>query len=132
MYNFPYSLQKQVQKSADHYTEAARDEIELLAAIAGSADQTPAGAAACVWLLDSFEHRGPHGRHICMVFEVDPTSRQLPATERNDVLCPGSSTAACTAATSARALTSSQVQTGLLRLGTFNSSHQLFRRSACG
>lgn len=59
-----------MQKSADHYTEAARDEIDLLAAIAGRSDAAPQGAAACVRLLDSFDHRGPHGRHVCMVFEV--------------------------------------------------------------
>ncbi len=70
-------MKKQVQKSADHYTEAARDEIEMLAAIAGSADQNPAGAAACVRLLDSFEHRGPHGRHVCMVFEVSLALQEL-------------------------------------------------------
>ncbi len=60
----------QVQKSAEHYTEAAQDEIELLAAIAGHAHRSAEGAAACVRMLDHFEHRGPHGRHVCMVFEV--------------------------------------------------------------
>jgi hypothetical protein len=62
--------QAQVQKSAEHYTEAAQDEIELLAAIAGHAHRSAEGAAACVRMLDHFEHRGPHGRHVCMVFEV--------------------------------------------------------------
>lgn len=60
----------QVQKSAEHYTEAAQDEIDLLAAIAGHAHRSAEGAAACVRMLDNFEHRGPHGRHVCMVFEV--------------------------------------------------------------
>ena len=60
----------QVQKSAEHYTEAARDEIQLLVAVASKAAANPSGAAACVRLLDSFDHRGPHGRHVCMVFEV--------------------------------------------------------------
>ena len=62
--------QAQVQKSAEHYTEAAQDEIDLLAAIAGHAHRSAEGAAACVRMLDNFEHRGPHGRHVCMVFEV--------------------------------------------------------------
>lgn len=57
----------QVQKSAKHYTEAALDEVTLLAQIrAGDPDDTK----ACVRLLDSFDHHGPNGRHVCMVFEV--------------------------------------------------------------
>jgi serine/threonine-protein kinase SRPK3 len=56
-----------VVKSAPHYTEAARDEVTLLAQIR---DSDPAGAAYCVRMLDSFDHAGPHGRHVCMVFEV--------------------------------------------------------------
>ena len=56
-----------MQKSAQHYTEAAQDEIAMLQRIAAGA----AGARAhCVQLLDSFQHHGPHGMHICMVFEV--------------------------------------------------------------
>ena len=68
-----------MQKSAEHYTEAARDEIELLAAVAGRANASPSGAAACVKLLDSFDHRGPHGRHVCMVFEVPSASLPSPS-----------------------------------------------------
>jgi serine/threonine-protein kinase SRPK3 len=57
----------QVQKSAQHYTEAARDEITLLSQIRdGDADN----CKHCCRLLDSFEHAGPHGLHVCMVFEV--------------------------------------------------------------
>ncbi len=57
----------QVQKSASHYTEAARDEIEMLQRIAaGPAERS----RHCVRLLDSFDHRGPNGLHVCMVFEV--------------------------------------------------------------
>lgn len=56
-----------VQKSATHYTEAARDEIKLLSQIReGDADDTK----CCCRIFDSFEHSGPHGRHVCMVFEV--------------------------------------------------------------
>ena len=57
----------QVQKSASHYTEAARDEITLLTQIR---DGDPIDSRHCVRLHDWFEHRGPHGLHICMVFEV--------------------------------------------------------------
>ena len=57
----------QVQKSAGHYTEAARDEIEMLQRIAAG---PPARSRHCVRLLDSFDHRGPNGLHVCMVFEV--------------------------------------------------------------
>lgn len=56
-----------VQKSASHYTEAARDEIRLLCEIC---DGDPADERACCRLLDHFDHDGPHGRHVCMVFEV--------------------------------------------------------------
>lgn len=57
----------QVQKSAPHYTDAARDEITLLSQIR---DGDPAAERHCCRLLDSFDHAGPHGRHVCMVFEV--------------------------------------------------------------
>ncbi|SPQ99904.1 unnamed protein product (mitochondrion) [Plasmodiophora brassicae] len=52
-----------IQKSAEHYTEAALDEIELLRR-AGSASEH------VVRLLDFFYHVGPNGRHMCMVFEL--------------------------------------------------------------
>jgi hypothetical protein len=57
----------QVQKSASHYTEAARDEITLLSQISAG---DPDSDKHCCKLLDSFEHSGPHGLHVCMVFEV--------------------------------------------------------------
>ena len=56
-----------VVKSASHYAEAARDEITLLSQIK---EQDPEDARCCARLLDSFEHLGPHGRHVCMLFEV--------------------------------------------------------------
>ncbi|KAF5836896.1 kinase-like domain-containing protein [Dunaliella salina] len=56
-----------VQKSAKHYTEAARDEIVLLAQISQG---DPGNCKDCVRLLDSFDHSGPNGRHVCMVFDV--------------------------------------------------------------
>lgn len=56
-----------MQKSATHYTEAAYDEITLLQQIA---EGDPEGEHGCCRLFDSFEHTGPHGEHVCMVFEV--------------------------------------------------------------
>ena len=55
-----------VQKSASHYTEAAYDEIEILRQIQAGDQQ---GEHCVVRLLDSFEHAGPHGKHVCMIFE---------------------------------------------------------------
>ena len=70
-----------VQKSAAHYADAALDEIDLLRHArrvaddeAKSWDQTgddPSIASSrIVRLLDHFEHQGPNGRHVCMVFEL--------------------------------------------------------------
>jgi serine/threonine-protein kinase SRPK3 len=56
-----------VQRSAQHYTEAAKDEIEILKLLR-SAD--PSGAEYVVQLVDSFTHDGPNGTHVCMVFEM--------------------------------------------------------------
>ncbi|GFH28583.1 serine/threonine-protein kinase SRPK, partial [Haematococcus lacustris] len=55
-----------VQKSAKHYTEAACDEITLLTQIK---EGDPSNSKHCVHLLDHFQHTGPNGRHVCMVFE---------------------------------------------------------------
>lgn len=55
-----------VQKSAQHYTEAAMDEIAILKQIAeGDVDDKK----CVVKLLDHFKHTGPNGQHVCMVFE---------------------------------------------------------------
>ena len=66
-----------VQKSAEHYTEAAYDEIELLKATERGKYAKGVKHAALrerksrvVKLIDSFEHEGPHGKHVCMVFEA--------------------------------------------------------------
>lgn len=56
-----------VVKSASHYTEAARDEVRLLSC---AKERDPNDMQHCCRLLDHFEHSGPHGRHVCMVFEV--------------------------------------------------------------
>lgn len=55
-----------VQKSAQHYTEAAMDEITILKQIA---DGDPYDKHCVVKLLDHFKHSGPNGQHVCMVFE---------------------------------------------------------------
>ncbi|KAG6595213.1 hypothetical protein SDJN03_11766, partial [Cucurbita argyrosperma subsp. sororia] len=55
-----------VQKSAQHYTEAAMDEITILKQIAeGDVDDKK----CVVKLLDHFKHSGPNGQHVCMIFE---------------------------------------------------------------
>ncbi|KAL4864342.1 hypothetical protein BDV12DRAFT_14855 [Aspergillus spectabilis] len=58
-----------VVRSAAHYTETAIDEIKLLNRIVQAKPSHP-GRKHVVSLLDSFEHKGPHGVHVCMVFEV--------------------------------------------------------------
>ncbi|RZC70604.1 hypothetical protein C5167_033735 [Papaver somniferum] len=55
-----------VQKSAQHYTEAAMDEIKILKQIA---EGDPDDKNCVVKLLDNFKHSGPNGQHVCMVFE---------------------------------------------------------------
>ncbi|KAK9733416.1 hypothetical protein RND81_04G066900 [Saponaria officinalis] len=65
-----YTIQRyvalKVQKSAQHYTEAAMDEITILKQIA---DGDPEDKKCVVKLLDHFKHSGPNGQHVCMVFE---------------------------------------------------------------
>ncbi|KAL1557673.1 non-specific serine/threonine protein kinase [Salvia divinorum] len=67
-----------VQKSAQHYTEAAMDEITILKQIA---EGDPEDKKCVVKLLDHFKHSGPNGQHVCMVFEylagLDYLHRQL-------------------------------------------------------
>ncbi|KAI1005546.1 Protein kinase [Podosphaera aphanis] len=58
-----------VVRSAAHYTETAVDEIKLLSKIVAANPNHP-GRKHVVSLLDSFEHKGPNGTHVCMVFEV--------------------------------------------------------------
>jgi serine/threonine-protein kinase SRPK3 len=55
-----------IQKSARHYTEAAMDEIALLRQVA---EGDRADCKGVVKLVDHFQHAGPHGQHVCMVFE---------------------------------------------------------------
>ncbi|KAH6814686.1 Protein kinase superfamily protein [Perilla frutescens var. frutescens] len=55
-----------VQKSAQHYTEAAMDEVTILKQVA---EGDPEDKKCVVKLLDHFKHSGPNGQHVCMVFE---------------------------------------------------------------
>lgn len=55
------------QKSAEHYREAAFDEIKLLAQIMKG---DPKAEKCCCYMTDHFEHKGPNGTHVCMVFKV--------------------------------------------------------------
>ncbi|EQC35790.1 CMGC/SRPK protein kinase [Saprolegnia diclina VS20] len=59
-----------VQKSAQHYMEAARDEVELLECVNEAAKKKGGPYPRVVKLIASFEHRGPNGLHMCMVFEM--------------------------------------------------------------
>ncbi|ORY17802.1 serine protein kinase-like protein Sky1 [Clohesyomyces aquaticus] len=58
-----------VVRSAAHYTETALDEIKLLKKVVEANKDHP-GRQHVVSLLDSFNHKGPNGVHVCMVFEV--------------------------------------------------------------
>jgi serine/threonine-protein kinase SRPK3 len=72
-----------VQKSSFHYTEAAMDEIQILSKISKSYDDPrwistleqqgiplSLRSSFVVQLFSHFVHKGPNGKHICMVFEV--------------------------------------------------------------
>jgi serine/threonine-protein kinase SRPK3 len=66
-----------IQKSAQHYTEAAYDEIDLLSKAEENrqdpnwvVDHPIGSGTGVVSLLDFFETEGPNGVHVCMVFEV--------------------------------------------------------------
>ncbi|ETV80189.1 CMGC/SRPK protein kinase, variant [Aphanomyces astaci] len=59
-----------VQKSASHYMEAARDEVDLLECVNEAATKSGGAYPRIVKLIASFEHVGPHGTHMCMVFEM--------------------------------------------------------------
>lgn len=76
----PTYVAMKIQKSASHYREAAYDEIELLRCIRTAtmseayckerSSAAPNPNTGVVTLLDQFEHNGPHGKHVCMVFEM--------------------------------------------------------------
>lgn len=57
-----------IQKSAPDYSEAAKDEIKLLQAVRRR--HTTYDGCRVLSLIDHFEHFGPNGRHVCLVFDV--------------------------------------------------------------
>ena len=80
-----------VQKSAQHYLDAAYDEVEILQELENHNYEeewirsvrhywrenpekiktgVTKGHSQVVQLLNSFIHHGPNGRHFCMVFEI--------------------------------------------------------------
>ena len=73
----PLYVAMKIQKSASHYRDAAFDEIELLQStvVATTKEEVVKEHGAgynsrVVILLDDFEHKGPNGKHVCMVFEM--------------------------------------------------------------
>jgi serine/threonine-protein kinase SRPK3 len=69
-----YRVALKIVKSDGHYTNAALDEIRLLQTISREKDKLPATDCddhfPVVILLNNFWVKGPHGSHVCMVFEV--------------------------------------------------------------
>lgn len=65
----PHFVAIKFMRSAKHYTETARDEVEVLEKVA-KADPNHPGRKHIVTLLDCFVHSGPNGQHVCMVFQV--------------------------------------------------------------
>ena len=64
-----------ISKSSRTYTDSASSEIAILQTINEKLQDFESGfvlspKAYLVTLLDSFSHRGPNGRHVCMVFEI--------------------------------------------------------------
>lgn len=73
----PLFVALKIQKSAQHYREAARDEIELLRSVSKACMSpkviTEFGknyVPPIVMLYDYFDHVGPNGNHVCMTFEI--------------------------------------------------------------
>lgn len=75
-----------VQKSAEHYIEAAYDEVEILQKVAQKVNEpqwvkrladykegklsSAQDDSHVVQLLNSFVYKAPYGSHFCMVFEI--------------------------------------------------------------
>ncbi|XP_039026134.1 SRSF protein kinase 1-like [Hibiscus syriacus] len=55
-----------IQKSAEHFAQAALHEIEVLLSITNG---DPSNSKCVVRLIDHFKHSGPNGQHLCMVLE---------------------------------------------------------------
>ncbi|KAJ3155414.1 serine/threonine protein kinase, CMGC group [Geranomyces michiganensis] len=68
-HKFDRPVALKIVKSAPHYTETALDEIKLLDKVVSANRENPERRCV-VELYDWFKHRGPHGTHVCMAFEV--------------------------------------------------------------
>lgn len=58
-----------IVKSAQHFTETAKDEIKILKSVRDSDPQNPRRNKT-VQMLNDFKISGVNGTHVCMVFEV--------------------------------------------------------------
>ncbi|CAR28663.1 hypothetical protein ZYGR_0U00210 [Zygosaccharomyces rouxii] len=59
-----------IHKSSSEYSYAARKELQILRKIQSVArSSSHPGSPHIVELLDAFAHLGPHGLHVCLVFE---------------------------------------------------------------
>ena len=63
-------LALKVQKSSKRYTDAAKDEIQVLVDLMNGATNHPVRSKRVVQLYDNFFHLGPHGNHVCFCFET--------------------------------------------------------------
>ncbi|PIA15291.1 kinase-like protein [Coemansia reversa NRRL 1564] len=123
-----------IVKSAAHYTEAALDEIELCTRTV-SVREPHVGRDYVAKLLDSFEHSGQNGRHVCMVFEV--LGENLLSLIRNarrysllrDVVC---TVNAVSAGNGGRRQPQQQGTAEHVGLGTYNETSEDKTRSSDG
>ena len=58
-----------IEKSAPHFTDTAKDEINILRSVRDS-DSSDPKRNKMVQLLNDFKISGVNGTHVCMVFEV--------------------------------------------------------------
>ncbi|GAV55070.1 hypothetical protein ZYGR_0AS03930 [Zygosaccharomyces rouxii] len=59
-----------IHKSSAEYSHAARRELQILRKVENVArSSSHPGSPHVVELLDAFAHLGPHGLHVCLVFE---------------------------------------------------------------
>jgi serine/threonine-protein kinase SRPK3 len=67
--NLPSHIALKIVKSKKNYARVALDEINILSIISNANPRHP-GYGYVVRMFESFSVVGPHGKHICMVFEV--------------------------------------------------------------
>ena len=68
-YDYSRFSAMKVQKSAQHYRDAAMDEIKLLSEIM-QGSETLGESCGCARMTDFFDHKGPNGLHVVMIFDV--------------------------------------------------------------